>query len=174
MYIPDILFGDIIEKMDGSVNVQEWAHKHRAEVTRPIVDNFMKSFKEKINPKFLGIIGYCFGAKYALHQIESKNPIANVAAIAHPSFVEQQEFQAICKPLLISAAQNDEYFDMKIRHETEKTLSDINAVFQIDLFSNVGHGFAVRGDARDPFTAFAMNKVLLDQVEWFNHFSKNA
>ncbi|SCU92495.1 LAME_0F00210g1_1 [Lachancea meyersii CBS 8951] len=172
VYVPDILFGEAIEKVDESVNIQEFIHKHRPEVTRPIVDKFLLRLKEKLNPKFLGVIGYCFGAKYALDHIKAEAPVANAAAIAHPSFIEVNQLKVIGKsPLLISAAQDDHIFPMELRHESEKTLIESGAVFRLDLFGNVSHGFAVRGDLSDPLVKYAKEKVFSDQLDWFNQFS---
>lgn len=175
VYVPDILFGDNVKSLDGSVDFHEWAHNHRPEITRPIVDQFMKSLQATFSPKFVGVVGHCFGAKYALHQIDVKQSTANAIAVAHPSLCEQEEFRAIGKhPILISAAQTDSIFTVESRHETEKTLNDIGAVYQIDLFSQVTHGFAVRGDVSDPCVLYAKEKVTLDQIHWFKHFSKDA
>ncbi|SCU77444.1 LANO_0A00386g1_1 [Lachancea nothofagi CBS 11611] len=171
VFIPDILFDDAVE-INANVNIPEYIHKHRPEVTRPIVDSFMKPLKEKLNPKFLGVIGHCFGGKYALDYIKADAPLAHAAAIAHPTLVENEQFKVIGKnPLLISAAQHDSLFTTEARHEVEKVLMESGAVFQLDLFGSVGHGFAVRGDMSDPDVKYAKEKVLLDLLHWFGRFS---
>ncbi|CEP61067.1 protein AIM2 LALA0_S02e05996g [Lachancea lanzarotensis] len=173
VYVPDILFGDGLTNLDGSTDLGAFLEKHRPEVTRPIVDGFVLPLKETLNPKFLGVIGYCFGAKYALDYIKKDSPIADAAAIAHPSRLEIEQFWAIGQsPLLISAAQYDRSFNFETRHQVEKVLTEVRAIFKIDLFSKVSHGFAIRGDLNDPFVKFSKEQVFSDQLNWFNHFSE--
>ncbi|CCC71694.1 hypothetical protein NCAS_0I00260 [Naumovozyma castellii] len=173
VYIPDILFNDPVVALDGSVDFNEWLAKHDAVKTRAVVDNFLKELKREFGPKFIGVIGYCFGAKFAVQQISSKDGLANCCAIAHPSFVSIDEIKAIGnkKPLLISAAENDTIFPADLRHTTEDTLREIGARYQLDLFSGVSHGFAARGDVSDPVVKYAKEKALRDQIFWFDHFS---
>lgn len=173
VYIPDILFGDAIEKLDGSVDFKEWMEKHNPAKTRSVVEQFLFGLKKEHSPKFIGLIGYCFGAKYAVQQIHATEGVADVCAIAHPSFVSIEELAAIGKdkPLLISAAETDHIFPPDLRHLSEDKLAEIGARYQLDLFSGVSHGFAVRGDEKDPLVRYAREKVLLDQIHWFNHFS---
>lgn len=174
VYIPDILFGEAIEKLDGSVDFNQWLEKHNSERTKAIVDQFLSGLRQEHSPTFVGIIGYCFGAKYAVQQIHASEGLADVCAIAHPSFLTIEELAAIGqeKPLLISAAETDSIFPADLRHQSEAKLAEIGARYQLDLFSGVSHGFSVRGDTSDPVVRYAKEKVLFDQIYWFNHFSK--
>lgn len=165
--IPDILEGDPVPTTHG--DLAPWLAKHNLERTKPIVDRFMKSLREEMGANlFIGVIGYCFGAKYAIQQIASDG-YADNAAVAHPSFVTIEEVEAIKKPLLISAAEVDELFPPEMRHKTEASLAKIGARYQLDLFSGVTHGWAMKGDPKDPVVNYAMNKTLADQIHWFNH-----
>lgn len=172
VYIPDILFGDWIEKMDGSLDIKAWFAKHNPEKTRSIVDSFLGQFRKE-NPKsFVGVIGHCFGAKYAIQQI-SANGLADAAAIAHPSFVTIEEVEAVSKdkPLLISAAETDSQFTPELRNLTADRLAKIGVRYQIDLFGGVAHGYAVRGDLSNASVKYAKEKTLFDQIYWFDAFS---
>ncbi|RCK58927.1 hypothetical protein Cantr_07251 [Candida viswanathii] len=40
--------------------------------------------------------------------------------------------------------------------------------YQVDLFSGVAHGFAVRGDIKDPVVRYAKEKALSDQLCFFD------
>lgn len=172
--IPDILFGDEIESLDGSIDFNDWLARHNPEVTRAIVDKFVAAVKKEYSPKFTGVIGYCFGAKFAVQQIDASNGLADVAAIAHPSFVTIEEITAIGKkkPLLVSAAETDSIYTEELRQQTESKLKEIGARYQLDLFSGVSHGYAARGDVSDPVVKYAKEKTLYDQIYWFDTFSK--
>lgn len=173
VYIPDILFGEAIEKMDGSVDFKAWLEKHASEKTRPVVDQFLGNFRKEHPKAFLGVIGHCFGAKYAIQQISEVDGLADVAAVAHPSFVSVEEVEAIAKdkPLLISAAETDPNFTRELRHLSEAKLAAKGNRYQIDVFSGVSHGFAVRGDMSNPSVKYANQKTLCDQIYWFDTFS---
>lgn len=168
VYVPDILENDPVPSNHG--DLAPWLEKHGNEITKPIVDTFLKSVRAQVgDSSFVGVIGYCFGAKYAIQQIASEG-YASAAAVAHPSFVSIDEVRAVKKPILISAAETDPIFTTELRHKTEGALASIRARYQIDLFSGVVHGYAVRGDIRDPAVKYAMNKTLADQIQWFSLF----
>lgn len=168
VYIPDILKGDPVPASHGDLS--PWLKNHSNEITKPIVDGFMKELRAKIgSDAFVGAIGYCFGAKYAIQQIAADGH-ASAAAAAHPSFVDLEEVKQIKKPLIISAAETDPIFPADLRHQTENALAEIKATYQIDLFSGVSHGFAVRGDLTNPEVRYAADKALTDQIQFFARF----
>ncbi|CAL9731531.1 hypothetical protein MOUN0_L11034 [Monosporozyma unispora] len=170
--VPDILFNDPVIDLDGSTDFQKWLHDHPHDKTRnEAVQPFLESLKKEKNPDFIGIIGYCYGAKFAVQQL-SQDGLADVGAIAHPSFVSIEEVDAIpkSKPLLISAAEKDVIFTEELRHLTEDKLKENGITYQLDLFSGVEHGFAARGDISIPWVKYANEKALADQIHWFNYF----
>ncbi|KAJ5791384.1 Dienelactone hydrolase [Penicillium psychrosexuale] len=96
-------------------------------------------------------VGYCFGTRYAMRLFQP-GP-CDVACVAHPSFVDAEELQAIQGPLSIAAAGNSlggEFVCktlLKIMcHESEDILAKTGQPYQINLFGGVEHGFAVCAD----------------------------
>lgn len=167
VYIPDILKGDPVTPGD---DLGPWLEKHTAAITEPIIEGFLSKLRAQIGSSaFVGLIGYCFGAKYTIQQL-AEGGLATAGAVAHPSFVTIGEVAAIKKPLLISAAEQDPIFTVDLRHQTEAKLAEIKARYALTLFGGVSHGFAVRGDVKDPVVKHAMTKVLADQLEWFALF----
>lgn len=94
----------------------------------------------------------------------------NVGYVAHPSFVEEDELAAITGPLAISAAETDSIFTAEKRHKSEEILKKTGQPYQINLFSGVEHGFAVRGDFSVQVQRFAKEQAFLQAVTWFNEF----
>lgn len=84
------------------------------------------------------------------------------------SFVDDEEVANITGPLSISAAQTDTIFTTELRHKSEEILIETKLPFQINLFSGVAHGFAVRGDVKVPIQKFAREQAFLQAVTWFN------
>lgn len=138
---------------------------HTAEAVDPIVEAGIKTLKEEYGIKKVGAVGYCFGGKYVVrhykHGIE-------VGYIAHPSFVDEDELAAITGPLSIAAAETDPIFPAEKRHKSEEILVKTGQPYQINLFSGVSHGFAVRGDVEVKAEKFAKEQAFLQAVTWFD------
>lgn len=160
--IPDILKGDAIQEP-----LETWIPKHVPEITTPIVNGFLTAIRKELSPKYLCGIGYCFGAKYVIQNL-AKDGLLDIGAGAHPSFVTEQDVEDIEKPIIISAAQIDPIFTVELRHKTEEILTKKESVrWELDLFSNVVHGFAVKGDMSIPQVKYAKEKVIIDQLGFF-------
>lgn len=165
--IPDILNNDPLKE---GAPIQDWLPNHGSEITAPIFDGFLQKLRAT-SPKFVAGIGYCFGAKYIVQNL-AKGGLLDVGAIAHPSFVTIEEVKAITKPVIISAAETDPIFTTELRHQTEAVLAENKTRYQIDLYSGVSHGFAVRGDLSDPVFKYAKERALISQLSFFNHVAK--
>ena len=169
--IMDILNNDIYVL---GTDFDAWVANHPPELTTKICADFFKQFKiDHPNTEFLSGIGYCFGAKYLSHYLTSANPLLDVGAFAHPSFVSDDELKAISKPLIISCAETDKIFPKDLRSKTEEILQNNKVHYQLDLYSHTTHGFAVRGDMNDPLVKYAAEKALIDQVYWFKFHENN-
>lgn len=81
--------------------------------------------------------------------------------------MESEELAAITGPLSIAAAELDDIFTVEKRHESETILSKSKQDFQINLFSGVHHGFAVKGDLSDKRQLFAKDQAFAQAIAWF-------
>jgi dienelactone hydrolase len=94
----------------------------------------------------------------------------NVGYVAHPSFVEEDELKTITGPLAISAAETDSIFPAEKRHRSEEILKEVGQPYQINLYSQVVHGFAVRCDPSVKAERFAKEQAFLQAVTWFDEY----
>lgn len=92
----------------------------------------------------------------------------DVGYLAHPSFVDEDEFSAITVPLSIAAAEIDTMFTAELRHKSEDILKVCGHPYQISLFSGVIHGFAVRADLSKCVERFAKEQAFHQAVAWFD------
>ena len=176
--MPDLFAGHPIplNRPEG-FDLMEWRNKgrggksHSPEAIDPVVEATIKEMKSKYGVKKIGSVGYCFGAKYVARFLAAGKGI-DVGAMAHPSFVEAEEVKAITGPLSIAAAETDGIFPAEKRRETEDILQKMTVPYQINLYSDVEHGFAVRGDPSNPRTKYAKEAAFLQHVEWFDEFVK--
>lgn len=165
--VPDILFNDPVSANNS--DFETFFANHPVEKTKKCIADFLSPFKSTfIKAKFFAGIGYCFGAKYLVHHM-TESGIFNVGAIAHPSFVDEEELKQVKKPLLISAAEIDTIFTPELRAKSEMILKDLDIHYQVDLFGGVSHGFAVRGDLSVKSVRYAAEKAFADAVHWFNY-----
>ncbi|GMM29921.1 protein [Martiniozyma asiatica (nom. inval.)] len=167
VFVPDILDDD---PFDSDSDFEDWFSRHDPVDTTALCGRFMKKFKAEFKPKYTCAVGYCFGAKYLAQLMNGVEHGVDCGAFAHPSFVADDELKAITKPLLISAAETDSIFPRELRFKSEEILAKTGIRYQIDLFSGVEHGFAVRSDRSDPVVKYAAAKALSDQIHWFNLF----
>jgi len=174
----DIFNGDAIplNRPEG-FDIASWKAKgstgdnpHTPDAVDPIVVSAIKHLKDQGFSK-IGAVGYCFGAKYVVRHYKSG---IDCGYVAHPSWVEEEELAAITGPLSITAAETDGAFPADKRHKSEEILIKTQQSWQINLFSGVQHGFAVRGDLKIKKQKFAKEQAFLQAVAWFDEFLVNA
>ncbi|OTA52762.1 alpha/beta-hydrolase [Hypoxylon sp. EC38] len=140
---------------------------HTKEAVDPIIETAIKYLKEEKGVKKLGAVGYCFGAKYVARHF--KNGI-QAGFMAHPSFVDEDELEGFKAPLSIAAAETDEIFPADKRHKSEVILAKNGLPYQINLYSQVVHGFAVRCDTSKKIERYAKEQAFLQAVTWFDNW----
>ena len=72
--------------------------------------------------------------------------------------------------LIIGYPETDRVFPMDKRHQSEEILKEAGQPYQINLFSGVAHGFAVRCNKEVKVEKFAMEQAFLQAVHWFNEY----
>lgn len=116
-------------------------------------------------------MGYCFGGKYVVRYLRPGQ--IDVGYTAHPSHIEAEELISSNGPLAIAAAEHDSIFPAEKRQESEGLLKELKVPYQINLYSGVSHGFAVRGNQEDSAVRYAQQNSFLQAVEWFRAYLRN-
>ncbi|KAK2771919.1 hypothetical protein FQN52_005141 [Onygenales sp. PD_12] len=166
--IPDLFHGKALtlnQFASGQVDIMAWLKDHTPETVDPVTLATIKYVRETLGIKRIGAAGYCFGAKYVTRFLKDGN--IDVGYVAHPSFVSPEELSAITGPYAISAAETDTIFPANLRHQSEEILAKSGLPYQINLFSGVEHGFAVRGDLTNKSIKFAKEQAFVQAVTWF-------
>ena len=192
--VPDVFAGDPVPMpRPAGFDLQGWlagkaggtnSKPHDIAHTEPFVAGAVKFLREKHNVRRVGGVGYCFGGKYVVRGLGVAGGI-DVGYVAHPSFVEEAELEAVQQPLSIAAAgapprlhsrsvqpltmlpETDTIFTVEKRQKSEEILRKLKIPWQINLFSGVEHGFAVRGDPSKKDTRFAKEQAFCQAVNWF-------
>ncbi|KKP04280.1 esterase/lipase [Trichoderma harzianum] len=169
--LPDIFNGDALKlNRTGDFDFVAWIAKgstgdnpHTPPAVDPIILNAIKALKD-LGIKRIGAVGYCFGAKYVVRHYKDG---IDVGYVAHPTMVEEDELAAITGPLSIAAAQTDSIFPAEKRHKSEEILIKTGQPFQINLYSHVVHGFAVRCDTSVKIEKWSKEQAFFQAVTWF-------
>ncbi|RPA99430.1 alpha/beta-hydrolase [Choiromyces venosus 120613-1] len=165
--MPDLFAGDKVPpqaERKPDFQLPEWLEKHQPHHVIPIIQKVLGQIRAEFNPRKIGALGYCFGAKYVTQLLAGD---IDAGYTAHPSFVTLDELAAVKGPLAISAAETDSLFTPDLRHASEAKLAEIKATYQIILFSGVEHGFAVRCDLKDEWQRWSKEEAFCQAVRWF-------
>ncbi|EME85215.1 uncharacterized protein MYCFIDRAFT_61202 [Pseudocercospora fijiensis CIRAD86] len=174
--MPDLFEGDPVPlNRPGDFDIMKWlqtsgpSQGHTTKQVDPIVEKVIKYMKGELGITKIGGVGYCFGAKYVARFMTGGKGL-DVGYMAHPSFVDADEVKALTGPLSIAAAETDQIFPAEKRRETEDILRGMKIPYQISLYSDVEHGFAVRADTTKAAVKFAKEAAFLQAVCWFDEF----
>ncbi|KAF3389682.1 hypothetical protein DPV78_011665 [Talaromyces pinophilus] len=172
--MPDLFNGDAIAAdawAKGSVDLKPWLEKHTVDTVDPVIERTIKYLQEEKQIKKIGAVGYCFGGKYVVRFLaEGHDSAVKAGYIAHPSFVTEDELAAIQKPLAISASEIDGIFTRDLRHKSEDILSNTGQPYQINLFSGVSHGFAVKGELSTRHEDWSKEQAFAQAVAWLKEY----
>jgi len=70
------------------------------------------------------------------------------------------------------SAETDGIFPPEKRRQTEDILLGKDTPWQINLYSSVQHGFAVRADLSNPRAKWAKEQAFYQAVQWFDEYVK--
>lgn len=114
---------------------------------------------------------YCFGAPYVCNSLASeggKEPACAVGAFAHPAFLKEHHFRRLSRPLFLSCSQIDHTFPTESRNQAVDMMNEDSKRYNVQLFSGVEHGFALRGDPSKPYERWVKEESLRAIVGWFD------
>ncbi|CEI63571.1 unnamed protein product [Fusarium venenatum] len=177
----DYFVGDPISKYsqnplnDPNFDFESWKDKH-LHASEEAAARWVKAVKAEYATsdavKFAAV-GYCWGARFVTHQLSAEG-ICQVGAIAHPSFLNESDVFKVkadhhtVEPIFLSVPAKDKLFEDEQRTRTVEILTQGSGRFNMQIFSNVGHGFASRGRLTDPYERWAKEQHFKSFVDWFD------
>ncbi|KAI9510165.1 alpha/beta-hydrolase [Russula earlei] len=172
VYAPDLFEGDPVAadalNPGSTFDLYAWIPKHTPEHTGKRVRKLIEGLKEQ-GVIIYGATGYCYGARLAF-DLAFDNVIKAVA-VAHPFAIQAEDFDIyIAKskaPLLINSCEFDELFPLSLGKTADEKFAKFAPGYLRNHAEGVHHGFATRGDLRDPVIQAAKENAFLRTVEWF-------
>ncbi|KAH6901013.1 Alpha/Beta hydrolase protein [Coprinopsis sp. MPI-PUGE-AT-0042] len=163
----DYFFGDTIDKhlANPDFDREAWFHKSRkiAEEAWPRwVEAVRKIYGEDA---IYTAAGYCFGGFPAMELAATDKVVA--AAFAHPAWLTEDHFRNVKKPLLMSCAEDDFTFSTESRRRGVDILTETKALYYLQVFGGVTHGFATKGDISVPHIRHAKEESARSIINWF-------
>ena len=142
-----------------------WLGRHGDAQTIPIIDRAIDAIIA-LGAKKIGVEGYCWGGRYSV-LLGGSDKVDAVFA-AHPSLLSvPNDILSIKKPALFICAEHDSFFSNSDVDKTRKVLTEKSPDNIVKLYTKVKHGFAVRGNEKDPIVCAARNDVLEMSVKFF-------
>lgn len=160
-----------------SFMIDMWLARHTPEKVLPTLYKVLEGAREEFadavaNGGGVYGVGYCFGAKYILilagqspdtiarsqsapkdeeQGPVNKEPVLKAGAVAHPTMLTREDLEAVRAPVYFAAVNNDPMLSEEEVLTPGRRAMEINKVeHEIQVFSDVPHGFAVLGDYDDP------------------------
>ena len=144
-----------------------WVWKHRTATTLPIVNRVCDALHEpSYGIKKLAAQGFCFGGRYSILLAVAGRVDAFLAV--HPSTPEPADLERIQRPGCFILAVNDFAFPpgkvAAARAQLEAKTRSVGLRFEWKEYAGVNHGFAIRGNERDPTVLCKMSRTYSSQV----------
>ncbi|KAI6441078.1 hypothetical protein MCOR07_007464 [Pyricularia oryzae] len=171
----DYFLGDGVGKhsstplADPTFDFKAWVDKHLGaseEVAKRWVQDVKAKYGADGNVNF-ACVGYCWGARFVARQLSAEG-ICKVGAVAHPSFLNESDVFGVNEPFFLSVPSIDELFEPKERSRAIEILSGGGKQFNMQIFANVGHGFATQPNPSDPYESWAKEQSFRSFVDWFD------
>ncbi|GLA54140.1 hypothetical protein AnigIFM63604_011670 [Aspergillus niger] len=156
---------------DPTFDFQSWKNKHMDSTDR-IAAKWVKDVEAEYGRngevKFV-CAGHCWGARFVCTQL-SKDGICRAGAIAHPSFMHESHVFGIDvqAPILFSVPNIDGLFMPEQRARAVEIMTNEKKRFNMQIFSDVAHGFASRAFLSDPYEKWAKEQSFQSFVQWFD------
>ncbi|KAI4718767.1 dienelactone hydrolase [Aureobasidium sp. EXF-10727] len=160
---------------DPNFDLKAWSTKHlrsSEQVASRWAASVMDKYGKSEDVKF-ACVGYCWGARIVCQQLATKG-ICKVGAMAHPSFMNESHVSGVHAPLYIAAPSADSLFQPEQRARTVEILTQGVKHFNMQIYSNVGHGFATRGNLSDPYERWAKEECFKSFVGWLDYWLSAA
>lgn len=77
--------------------------------------------------------------------------------------------QPKCSSSHICITETDNIFTRELRHKSEDILIKTGQHYQLNLFSGVEHGFAIRADLSKPQNKYAKEQAFVQALAWFDY-----
>lgn len=165
-----------------------WMTRHREVHTNKVCMDFLRSLR-CATPRMrkIGMVGFCWGGKYALraglgsNMVEidgdSKVPLVDAVVALHPSHVAvPDDVEDLVVPVSYGWGLEDVGVRIEQKDKVEKVHAKIREAgrkvpeMQHKIYKPGRHGFAVRGNPDDPQERACLEDSMKQVLDWFERW----
>lgn len=163
-----------------------WMKRHNKERSDKIMVDFLTKLRHASPKQKVGIVGFCFGGKYAIRAglgskmitVEgTKMPLVDAAVALHPShLVVPEDVDGLVVPVSYGWGEKDEMVSIKqksavqdVHAKASKTGKKVPEMEHKTYYPG-RHGFSVRGNPDDPQERKALEDTVTQVLEWFKRW----
>ena len=149
--------------------------RHAKDIRRDSI--FAAAREIRKNHKYVGASGYCYGG-WACFNLGAKEhnppgkPLVDCITTAHPSAVTKEEIESLAVPTQLIIPEHEPAFTPDLREHAQKIIPSLNLPYEYLYFPGVQHGFAAKGDPKDPVQKAAMARAMQAAAYWFKLWLK--
>ncbi|KAL1408645.1 hypothetical protein Q8F55_005458 [Vanrija albida] len=124
-----------------------WLGKHPQEVVWPLIETFVKGVKAESGK--VGVVGFCWGGRYAILLGGGASPLVDSVVANHPSFLSDADIAGVTKtPVAIFWGDRDEILPAAQLDGFEAVLTKNLGASKllVKRYAGAVHGFTIRGD----------------------------
>lgn len=176
--VPDILHGKAMSRdmFQGVRTTNElfkilnpWLVEHGPETVLPVLDTVLDELRAQ--EQRIGVIGFCFGGKYAFHFAATDK--VDAACAMHPTLIDiPRDVEGVVKPISVHVAARDEIYDAEMSRGAARILCRNAVPHENRVYDGEGveHGFSTRADLSKPAAKEAKEAAIAATIAWFQTY----
>ena len=143
-----------------------WLVKHREGVSKPLIDDFLTGIRNSPGQPKVGVIGFCWGGRYAI--LAAHGNLVDASYAYHPSLVSvPADFDAVKEPMSLALGTQDSLLGMKEVEQIKELMEKKQMQSKVKLYEDQVYGFVLRGDWSSEKDKKAMDDAEKQGLEWF-------
>jgi dienelactone hydrolase len=177
VYLPDFFGGEIVaeNRLDPDYagepfDIGAFITRNNPDLRWPEISSCAKALKTELGFKKVGAIGFCYGGWAVLKLGSKENALVDCVSTAHPAMLDNAAIDAVGCPVQFIAPEDDFTYTPELKEYTLKTLPTLGIEFDYQYFPGLKHGFATRGDVKDPKQKHGLERAKNAAVLWFREY----
>lgn len=102
--LPDIFHGEAWPETKDFAEFPAWMEKHPIEAEMLQLERLLTDIHQIYKPKSVGCVGFCWGGRHCVRLAGTDK--VSAAAVAHGSFIQTEEVQAVKQPTFFLFSDN--------------------------------------------------------------------
>lgn len=163
-----------------------WMTRHKEAPTHKLCMDFIESLRRATPGQKIGMVGMCWGGRYAIRAGQEKNmievdgkkvPLVDAVVALHPSnMVLPGDVENPVVPISIGWGQEDSQVSIDLKgkleaiHAKEKESGRSVPEIEHKVYTPGRHGFSVRGNPDDPAERKCLEDSVTQVLDWFKRW----